>query len=82
MYGVLPIRCERRLGARLVDMLGAAVGPRAALEAGVIQAAEYSPFDRARALMTLELILAIFLAVPLLIWIMRALPYNRSVERS
>lgn len=41
------------------------------------EAAEYSPFGRASALMTFELFLVIFLAVPFLIWVMHALPSNK-----
>jgi hypothetical protein len=63
---------------------------RAAFIVGVITAlvvigsvvAEYSSFGRAPALRALELILVIFLAVPFLIWVMRAPPSTKRVERS
>jgi hypothetical protein len=41
-------------------------------------AAHYSPLSRASVLMTLELFLVVFLAVPFLVWVTRALPWNRQ----
>ena len=63
---------------------------RAAISVGVITAlvvigsvaAKYSPFGHARAIMTLELVLVMFLAVPFMVWVTRALPYRKPVERS
>ena len=44
--------------------------------------AHYSPLSRSTALMTLELFLVVFLAVPFLVWVMRALPSSHRLERS
>jgi hypothetical protein len=43
---------------------------------------EYPPSRLASALMAVELFLVIFLAVPFLIWLMRALPSNNWFDRS
>jgi hypothetical protein len=43
---------------------------------------EYPPSRLASALMAVELFLVIFLAVPFVIWLMRALPPNNCFERS
>ena len=63
---------------------------RAAFIVGVITAlvvtgsaaAKYSPFARATALMALELFLVIFLALPFLIWVLRALTSNKRLSES
>jgi hypothetical protein len=42
----------------------------------------YSPLGRASVLMTLELFLVVFLAVPFVVWVMSAFPSKQRFERS
>jgi ABC-type spermidine/putrescine transport system permease subunit I len=44
--------------------------------------AHYSPLSRASAFIAIALFLAMLLAVPFLVWSMRALPSNNRFERS
>ena len=43
--------------------------------------AHYAPLSRASTLMAVELFLVVLSAVPFLVWVMRGLPFNRSVRR-
>jgi hypothetical protein len=42
----------------------------------------YAPLSRASALMSAELFVVVLLAVPLWVWIMRALPFKGRIEKS
>ena len=53
--------------------------PTAVLMIGSV-VAHYSPLSRASTLMAVELFLVIFLTLPLLVWVIEALPFSRKAR--